>query len=323
MLITNQLPNHLDKTIRKVFINYSEISLKQSFFAKWLRVVNTTIYTESFTSDEGIDNVAELTEGGVVRELELGEGYKVTTTSGEFAGKLTITKKARLIARDDTVKLGKMLAPKMKKMVLAMKRMMELRSHAMLDNSFVTDGSVRPGYGIVLSPDAKALFADDHTWKSTGTTFDNKFAGNISVANWDAAKAYGAHFVDAQGTPYPLQMNTIVVRSQTEQHRRAIRLFNAKLYPALNNVDDDNTSINVYVGDDVKIVATPWLTNDLNWFVTASGEENPLVMRIVQKPTLEEQDFDSSTLNITYPVSASFEVACVNMPYAWLGFLGS
>jgi len=325
-MATGNYPNFLDKTIKKVYLNMSELAMKESYFAKWARKYNTSEYSESFTSDEGIDDFASLTESGAVKLLTRAEGYKVSISADEFAGSLVVTKKMRIRSRDNTTKLGEFLAKDMKKITEAGRRHIELRTHAMLDNGFVTDGSVTTGKGTVLAPDTKAIFANDHAWNSGGSALDNKGTSKFTMQSWEAALKQMGHLTDANGAKLPVNLDTIIVKLNSDAYFRVMRLFYGKVIPTSVNVNETLTNINIYQDnkEGVKIVATPYLSSGDAWFATdSSGSSiNPLIVKMVQGPTMEDK-LIRENLDWVYPATISYEVGCDNMPFSWFGSDGA
>lgn len=322
MQITTNFLNHLDKTIKKSYKDYSELALEKAFFTKWMRVAATTEYNVNFTSDEGIDDFAPLAEAGAVKDLNRGEGYKVSISSDEYAGKLAVTKKMRIRSKDDTTKLGMLISRDMRKLVLAGRRHMEYRAHAVLNNGFVTDGSVDAGKGIVLAPDTKAIFATDHTFNSTGETFSNKGTAKFTEGAWSAALEQMSKLTDANGAPMPGQLNTIIVRQDADAARRVKRLFKGNVVPTAMDVTDASTNINLYQGTAINIIETPYLLSDDAWYAMDSTMMNPLFMHQVQKPTMEDR-IVRENLDWVYPATTSYEVGCDDMPFGWYGSDGT
>lgn len=298
----------------------SELAMKESYFAKWARKYNTSEYSESFTSDEGIDDFGPLTESGAVKLLTRAQGYKVSISADEFAGSLVVTKKMRIRAKDDTTKIGELLAKDMKKVTNSGRRHIELRSHAMLDNGFVTDGSVTTGKGIVLAPDTKALFASDHAWNSGGASFSNLGTSKFSMKAWEDALKSQGHLTDANGAKLPVNLNSIVVKLNSDAYFRVMRLFYGKVFAQSADVTEGFSNINIHQDnkDGVKIIATPYLSSGDAWFAFDSSVINPLVVKMVQEPVMEEK-LVRENLDWVYPATISYETGCDNMPYGWYG----
>ena len=322
MELTTNFPNFLDKTIKKVFTEYSEIAEKSALYAKWMRMAPTTEYDQSFTSDEGIDGFAPLEESGGIKDLSRGVGYKNSISSAEYAGRLTITKKMRIRSKDSTVKLGELLSKDMSKQIGKARLHKELRSHAMLNNGFVTTGLTDPGNGIVLAPDTLSLFNASHAWNSTSETFSNTGTAAFTGAVWDAVLKVGTDITDASGTPYVSIYDTLVVKQNSETARRMKRLFFGNVVPTSMVVTDASTNINLYQGTSISIVETPYLTSETAWFAYDSKQTNPFFLHDVQKPTVEDR-IVRENLDWVYPVTISYEVACDEMPTAWYGNTGT
>lgn len=301
----------------------STLALKDAYFGKWARKYVTDEYSESFTSEEGIDDFAPLSESGSIKDLTTGTGYKVSVSSDEYAGKLVVTKKMRIRAKDDTVKLGQFLSKDLKKITESARRHMEFRAHALLDNGFVTDGSVTSGKGIVLAPDATALFGT-HTWNSTGETFSNKGTGKFTMAVWEAAVRQMGNLTDAYGAKLPVDLKVIVVKKNGDAAYRMKRLFFGKVYADTVDLVAATSDINIHEGnkDGIKIIETPYLSDENAWFAFDPAMENPFVVKVVQNPIMEDR-IKRENLDWVYPSTMSYEVGCTNMPYMWYGSNGT
>lgn len=314
--ITTNFPNHLDKSIKKVFTNMSKEAITNAAYSKIFKVYDTNEYVEAFTSDEGIDDFAALAESQDLVGSTLGEGYKTTLSSEEFGKSLTISHRMILRAKDDTVKLAKLIAPKEQKLIYAANRFIEKRAHALLLNAFSTDTTP------TLAPDGLSLINDAHTWNSTTETFDNDLdAIDFSAAAWDTVQKTGGEAVGAQGTGdvWTKNYDTIVVMKGSANARTARRLFGKGT--ALYSPDQSN--INIYETDNVRIIETPYFQSAPNrWFALASGEDNPLVVKFIERPTLHEKQVQTN-MDVVYPCTMSFEAGVVNMPLGILGSTGS
>jgi len=318
MQITTNFPDFLDKTIKKVYSDMSYKAMEESFFTKWARKYNTSEYSETFLSDEGIDDFAPLTESGSIKNLTRGTGYKVSIVSDEYAGQLVLTKKMRIRAQDNTTKLGELLSKDMKKITESGRRHIEVRTHAMLANGFVTNGSVVTGKGIVLAPDTKAIFATDHVWNSTGATWSNKIANKFTMASWEALQTQMVNLTDANGGKLPVMLNTIVVKMNSDAAYRAKRLFFGKVYATTVDVAAATTDINIHQDNKygIRIIETPYLSSEDAWFAFDSSMVNPFIVKMVQEPKMEDK-MVRENLDWVYPATMSYEVGLDSMPYAW------
>ncbi len=311
-MLTGQTPNFLDKEISRAFSLLSEEAIKKSHFTKIFHVYDTDEYSESFTSDEGIDDIAPLNEGENVKDNKLFEGYKTTIVSEEAGGSLRVTKKMRIRAKDNTVKLGELIAPKNKKLILATRRYIERKAHSLLNGAF----------GSTLAPDGNPLIGA-HTWKNGDGTYDfnNQLSGNplLSETAWDAVQEYGGAFVDPTGAEMPLNFDTIVVKKGSANARMARRLFlSGKVFST--NV----AGINIYEGDDVTVIETPYISvaNKNFWFAQDSEQENSLIVKFLQRAMLEDKQVNKA-IDWIYPVTVSFEAGVRNMPFDWVGSNGT
>lgn len=310
---TTSFPNFLDKQIKEVFENYSKEQVKAAAYNSIFRVVDTDEYVESFISDEGIDDFVKLSESAALKEANLGEGYKVSIESEEYGLGLTVTHKMVLRAKDDTVKLAKLIAPKNQKLMIAANTKIERLAHAILNNAFSSDASP------ALAPNGLSLINDAHTWKSTAGTFDNDLDGvNLSSSAWDAVQQYGGAFVDANSREMPLIFDTIIVKTGSENARTAKRLFGMgqRLYAATTS------NLNIYEGSNVKIIETPYLTAQNRWFAMAGNQENPLYLKFIERPTLHDM-VPQKNLDRFYPATFSAEAGIINQPFSIVGSVGA
>lgn len=301
------------KDIKETFHNQSMEAEKNSTYAKVFDVSDTNEYTASYTSTEGVDMPTYFDEGETLGDTKLGKGYKVTYSSREFGKFIGITKQARLKLGDSTEKIAVYAEKQKKSMLVAMKSFLEREMCAILDYANASSASYK-----ILSPDLKAIAAADHTWNSTGTTFDNDLgASAISVAHATIVDAYAGSFVDSQGIPMPLNFNQIFVRKGGAAAKQAKQVYAAK-----NAQGQFQTSvygdINIYEGM-VQVIETPWMTSGNDYVYVAStadlGVENPLFCEFIERPTVGDTFTENKNLTWETPVTASFKFGLKNLPF--------
>lgn len=310
---TTDFPIHLDKTIKEVFDNFSMEAVKNASYNKVFRVYDTDEYVESFTSDEGIDDFVKLSEAAALKEASLAEGFKTSFESEEYGLGLTITHKMMLRAKDDTVKLARLIEPKNRKLMIAANHKIELIAHEILNNAFSNDATP------ALSPDGLSLINGSHLWKSGAATWSNDLGTvDLSSTSWDTVQTRAGDFKDPQGRPMPLQFDTVVVKKGSANARAALRLFGMgkRLYA------DDIAGINIYEGSGIVVVETPYLTSANRWFALDSKQDNPLAIKFTERPTLHDP-IKEKNMNRFYPATISFEAGVINQPFAILGSKGS
>ncbi len=306
---------HLDyaiqatKGIREIFNNGVQEDLNQYKDNRIFDFYNTTEVFEIFTSTEGMTGVKELSELETPPTLTLEDGYSVTIEERRFGGSITLSE--RMYARDgadSTMKVDNYLTQQAA-------QLMKDSVHYFLDESFelLNDGFTGAKY---LAPDGKAIFADDHAWKS-GATFNNETTAVFSESALDDAWEYAGAATDPSGKPRPLNWSMIVVKKGSAAARTAKKLLAESISPVA--VGD----INIYEGS-MTVVETPYIKYDnrLNWFLRDESRPNPLKVGIGQYPTLHEPQVEKN-LAVTTAVTGFFKLGCVDMPISWFGSTGS
>jgi len=305
VLTVAEFNTEFSKNIKEMFDNQSREAVKNSAFSLVYDVSDTSEYTASYTSTEGVDLPAYFDEGEPLKNSRIGKGYKVTYDSAEFGHKMAITKKARLKVGDNTESIAKIADKQKNSLIISMKTFIEKETRALLDYANGSNAAYK-----ILAPDLKPLYADNHTWKSTGTTFDNNLGTSaIDLTHAAAVKEYAGAFVDSHGVPMPLVFNKIFVRTGGTASRQAKAIYASKNAQGQYQVTDLG-DINIYSGD-VQVIEIPWMTSGNDYFYMADTSmlnvDNPLFVEFVQRPMAEGTFKENDNLTWEMPYSCSFK----------------
>jgi len=309
-MITN-FPAHLDEKVKASFVQYSKEAVEQSVFSKMFNVSNSNDYSKGYTSTEGGDEVAYFNEDENLKDIKNEEGYEVVSTSEEFGWKITISKKEKLNAKDETTLFNKIVDEKVPLLMNRMRMFIERQGVKLLNDGFAG--------AEFLAPDGNAIFAA-HTWKSTGATFTNKHASNIVAgeAALTALEAYSGDFKDANWLEFPINLNTLWVKkgwSASVSFRKTLAGDNKLTATTIGDV-------NIYNNGTYTLIETPYMTSSTAWFAQDRGQDNSFVMDFIQDPMLEDR-ITRENLTDVFPSSASFRFVNAVLPIDWYGSDGS
>jgi hypothetical protein len=214
------------------------------------QVDDSTEYTSSYISTEGIDLPKYLSESENAPISDIGKGYKTTFESAEFGHAIIITAKERIKNKDNTEKLLQITQAKKNGLLYAMHTFLEQQTHRLFTEAFASS--------TFLAPDGFPMISATHTWNSTGKTFSNLLPGaGLDLAMFDYVGKVAGSFEDSKGSRMPLKFNTVVVQSGSTAFKQARRLFGYE-----SDAQYRPTSIggiNIYQGA-VNIIETPWMT---------------------------------------------------------------
>lgn len=315
-LTVSEFNTTFSKNINEMFNNESWEAVKNSSFAKIYDVSDSSEYTSSFTSTEGIDLPAYFDESEPLKESSIAKGYKVTYDSAEFGHIIGITKKARLKIGDNTEKLAQLANTQKNSAIVAMHTFLEKETWALLDYANGSSSSYK-----IVAPDGAALY-DTHTWKSTGAQFTNDLGTDaIDVAHAADVVAYAGAFTDAQGVAMPLRFNRIFVKTGGAASKQAKAVYASKNAQGQYNVTALG-DINIYSGE-VEVIEIPRMSSGNDYVYVADtmslNMENPLFVEFIQRPQIEGEFKENKSLTWETPVSASFKYGVRNMPFNLLG----
>lgn len=301
------------KSFKEYFDNQSQEAIMRSSFSKIYDVSDTNEYTTSYISTEGSDMPTYFDEAEPLKRSTTWKGYKVTYSKAEFGKIMSITKKARLVAGDNTEAVGLIANKEKNSAIITMNAFLEKECRSLLDYANGSNASYK-----ILSPDLLPLYSASHKWNSTWATFDNdRGTEAISVASAALIKAYGWAFTDAQGNAMPLNFNTIYVKTGWAAAKQALSVYASKNAQGQFQVTA-LTDINIYSGD-VTVVEIPRLAsgNDYVYVADSSaiGIDNPLFVEFIQRPMAEGTFKETDNLSRDMPYSCSFAYGIKNLPF--------
>jgi len=300
-------PAHLDEKVKASFNQFSEEAMDNSAINVLFNVGTSNDYSKGYTSVEGGTGVDYFAEGANLADVNNEEGYNSVGVSAEFGGKITVTKKEMLNAKDETTLFNKIVDTKIPVLLSDMYNFVELESMKMLNDGFTT----------ALAPDGVEIFGL-HTWNSTAATFDNSSTTAAGEAALAELEEYAGAFTDANGKPMPMSPKTLVAKkggTASVAFRKVLRDNGDMVANTIGNV-------NIYNNGDYTLIESPYITSATAWYAFDSRQENPLIVDFIQTPMLEERDTNSSNLTQTTPASGSFRTGAFEMPITWYGSTG-
>lgn len=265
---------HAVKGVKESFDLAAKASILEYKDSRIFNFEETQEWTEIFNATEGLTGAKELADAETPPTLEESEGYQVSLSNKRFGGAIEINETDRMKAGDSTTMIDKFIERQRNDLLTDNRNLFLTNIFQMLNDAF--DGTY------YLAPDGAAL-CGTHTYKSTGTTFDNGVTTVFGQDAIDELEEYGGAFVDAYGKPRPITFDTIIVKKGSDAEREAKKLFAFGITPSA--VAD----INIYEGA-YTIIATPYITtaNKKFWFALASREKNPLYVGISKMPSMNE-----------------------------------
>jgi len=321
MLTVQEFNTTFTKAIVKHFDNQSKEAIKNSAMNKIFQVEDTTEYTESFISTEGVTLPTYVDESETPDTNKIGKGYKVTFDGAEFAHNVIISYKARKKVQDKTEKVIDIINKQKNGAIIAMNSFLEIETHKLLNQAFSSTS--------YLAPDAQVLCYGTHVWNSTGRTFSNLLSSSaLDLSVVDEVEKVGGAFVDSHGTNMPLNFKTIVVKKGGKAAQAAKRIFGFNRKMDVKDQYRPTTigNIDIYVGE-YTIIETPWLTSNTAYFFVADrqmlGIENPLFVNFIERPQIQGDATLQKNLDFMYSVAGSFKFGCRNMPITLLGSPGA
>jgi hypothetical protein len=278
--------NQAVKGLIEVFPLAFNKNLEQYKNQPFIRFYNTSEWSETFGSTEGIGVVSELAEQETPSVMQADEGYNVTVTPKRYGGALVITQDTMVRAGDDTTKIDAFLMTQRDLLLKSATNKVMVDAFYAYNYAFDTDS-------VVNAPDALELCAT-HSYKGGGT-FTNETTGALSETTYDTAWAYAGNFKDPTDStkPMPLNWSAIMVKKGTAAAKTARQLFASGISPVA--VGD----VNIYEGS-LKVVESPYLTSTTAWFLIDESIQTPVVYGFVKTPgfsepiTLENQSIRSN-----------------------------
>lgn len=264
-------------------------------------------YDKGFTAIEGGTGVDWVDEQANRPDVDTAESYEKVLSSREFGGKVIITKKERLKRKDPSVLMDYVINKKVPVGVADMANFVEEKTMTMLNNGFTT----------ALAPDGVAIFGN-HTYKSSGNSFDNSSATAAGEAALTELEKYAGDFKDAFGKPMPISLTTLVVKkgSTAAKNFKQVLAGDNKLQAATIG------NVNIHNNGTYTLVETPFITSDTAWYAFDPRKDNALVVEFVERPTMEEM-IRRENGDEVQPLSGSMKFGCAYLPTNWYGSTGS
>lgn len=309
----NNFPAHLDEKVRESFVQYADAGMLETAVSKLFKVGNSNDYSRGYTTIEGGDEVGYFSEQEELKQVSIEEGYETVGTAAEFGWKVTVTKKERLNAKDETTLFNKIVDEKIPTLVARMNAFIERKGHELFNDGFT--GATH------LAPDGNPIFGS-HTWKSTGATFDNGVTEVFSATALDNLEAYGWAFTDAFGVEMPLTLNTLVAKTGGSASRAIKKQLEENNGVGLKMVAQTTANVNIYRGGRYNLIETPYISSGTAWFAHATNMDNSFIMDFIQTPTMEER-VRREDLTDVFPASASFRYGNYILPIDWYGSDGT
>ncbi len=278
-------------------------------------VANTDEYTETFHSTEGFSGVEYFEENEDLNKGNLDKGYKVAFEAREFGVSIEVSKKARLQAKDNTLRVAEIVAKQKKGALYSLNDFVSVHTFRMLNEAF---GSLD-----IKAPDGENLISANHVFKSSTEGFDNLLpAAAISATIVDDVLERAANIVDSTGKAMPVQLDRIFVRKGSPASVAARKLFGmyGEQYKPVSIGD-----INIYMGE-FMIIETPYITSRTAYYFMGdmmNGEENPLFMHFVEAPQIQGAARVRDNLAWAWDYSGSFKFGCRNLPFNLFGSQGA
>lgn len=303
------------KSVRDHYDNQAKEAIKNSAMARIFNIVDTSEYTESFISTEGISLPNWINESQDLPNSTVGKGHRTVLESNEFGHNIVIPYKERLRARDNTEAILKIVNKYKNGSIIAMHTFMAKTSHNLLNNAFTT----------TLAPDGLSLINAAHKWSSSSGTFSNLLeATALSLEVVEKAEKIAGEMKDSVGSEMPVNLHKIIVKKGGKSSALAKKIFgiNRDQYKPATLGDVD-----IYMGGTYEIIETPYLTSGDAYFFVGDhemlGVENPLAVRVVDRPGLKEAWTSAKNLDWVGAVAGSFKTGVVNMPFTIIGSKGA
>ena len=298
------------KGIKESFDNGAQVAIEKYMKLPIFNVQGDDEWANICTTTEGFTGMRETAEHETPEVNTLGDGYSVQIENKRFTNAYEITSSDRQKMKDSTTMVDRFLIRKRDKALRESKVFFVKSLMDFFNNGFDTT--------LYAAPDTKALYADDHTWKS-GETFDNKGTAAFSEAALTAALQDGSAIKDGGGEEMDVEYNTIVVRKNSDAHVAAQKLFAHGITPTA--VGD----VNIYEGS-MTIIALPYISiaNKAYWFLfdTTMPDENPLYAGVGAFPHFTAPITQNNEA-IRQNIEGFWKQGIVNMPYMTWGSNGT
>ena len=181
----------------------------------------------------------------------------------------------------------------------------ELYGHDVWNNAFST--------AKYAGRDGKALIATDHPVQGTGGTASNKANPDVDLSQAALEAAWGNYQTQVDERGMPIDMVPMVLLVHPSNVLFARRLLESAGYPGGANND-----INPLKDQNIRIVSSPYLTDQDAWFLLASPSEVDVLFYWRRKPdtrTWDDDDAEGTIHKISQRHSTGFR--------DWRGVYGS
>jgi hypothetical protein len=265
---------------------------------------------EIYTSTEGMTGAKKLARRETAPVLKLEDGYSIQIQENTFGGAIEVPfEDYKRWQNDSTLKVDAYLMRERNELMKTNTQLFLDEVFTFLNYAFVTT--------YYAAPDTAALIGT-HTWKTTGAdTFDNSGTAKLTQGAIETLEETAGSFKLADGKSMPLNYDTIIVKTGSQNEREAKKLFAEKISPTA--VGD----INIYQGTKT-IISTPFISyaNRNYWFARDSHLDNSLKVGIGMKPTLQEPIRQNNEAIRTNCLGV-WKQGIVNMPFDWFGSTGA
>ena len=178
-------------------------------------------------------------------------------------------------------------------------------------NSIETDawGDFNNGFGTVTTPDGSAFFALGHPLVGGGT-FDNLISGDISQATLESGLNIYDDMRDDRNQLIMLKASMLIIPPE-------LRWVTHELLKSQLRSDTANNASNALSQVGLKVVESPYLTGDDDWFLSTDSSQHRLLYYWRMEPMSDHAlDFDTGNMKskMTYRMSHG--------PADWRGFVG-
>lgn len=254
------------------------------------------------STDTGWVDINTLTGHGLWQEKgELVDAKSDEPIQGPTARAKVLTYAQRTAISDEAIEDGKggfKAADGLKRILRAGRATQEVLAHDVLNSAF----------GSVVTPDGQPLIDSAHVLLGGGTA-SNLATGDFSQSNLEDAITAIQNAVDDRGIPIMQTASTLVVSPLFQWVAKVV-------LGTPNVVGSEHNDINPMSMENIKLVVSPYLTDDDAWYLLAAEHELNWYWRR-QVSNWSEVDYVKGAVE----VGASFRA--VTAAHDWRGIVGS
>lgn len=315
-----QAADLVDLSIQKVFEKSSE---PEVLYPKYFNTRKTEDYYEKDSSLSGLGEADFVDENGVILSDVPIQGYKKTYTQNMVGIIVPFTFqmwKFGIKKRDlDNVS---------KELKASIARRKERLCAERLDNGTATSYSAYGQSGTrtitITGGDGLAAFTASHTREDGGTNMNNVvYDGTtynlpLDYAGIKAAYRTAGLMVDARGNPRIPDLDTLVVKKNSQNHFKAKEILKAiKDGKIPESFDHDGSGVNSF-----EIIALPYLANANYWFMFDSSkaltDQEGFQFIESQPPMLDPVNVVYKTKEIQTSVTTLFDLGHNDVARSWV-----